>query len=110
MLQLLQIQGISSNALSTSILLHYRKRKITNLIKSKDGLVRCVESAVYQKQRNQVNNITRPAQLLVPTEIRNTDNDITNNKEVNKLTKDKKIRSQEEAEKNANILRKLDEY
>ena len=37
-----------------------QKGKITSLIKSKDGLVRGVELAIYQKQRNKVNNIKRP--------------------------------------------------
>ena len=32
--------------------LKWQKGKITNLIKSKDGLVRGVELAIYQKQRN----------------------------------------------------------
>ena len=43
-------------------------------------------------------------------EIMNNNNDITNNKEVNEPAKDDKIRSQQEATKNANMLRKLNEY
>ena len=42
--------------------------------------------------------------------IRNTDDDITNNKDVNEPAKDEKRRSQREAAKNANMLRKLNEY
>ena len=40
-------------------------------------------------------------------EITNTNDDITNNKDVNEPAKDEKRRSQREAAKNANILRKL---
>ena len=43
-------------------------------------------------------------------EITNTDDDITNNKDVNKPAKDEKRRSQREAAKNANTSRKLNEY
>ena len=50
-----------------------QKRKITSLIKSKDGLVHGIELAVYQKQWNIVNNIKRPVQLIAPMEITNTD-------------------------------------
>ena len=64
--------------------LKWQKRKITSLIKSKDGLARCVELGLYQKQRNKVNNM----------EITNTDDDITNTKDVNEPTKDEKRRSQ----------------
>ena len=56
--------------------LKWQKKKITSLIKSKDGLAHCVELAIYQKQRNKVNNIKRPVQLIVPIEITNTDDDI----------------------------------
>ena len=63
--------------------LKWQKKKITSLIKSKDGLAHCVELAIYQKQRNKVNNIKRPVQLIVPMEITNTDDDMTNNKDVN---------------------------
>ena len=42
--------------------------------------------------------------------ITNTDDDITNNKDVNEPAKDEKRRSQREAAKNANMLRKLNEY
>ena len=86
------------------------EREITSLIKSKDGLVRGVELAIYQKQRNKVNNIKRPVQLIVPMEITNTDDDVTNNKGVNEPAKDEKRRSQREAARNANMLRKLNEY
>ena len=40
-------------------------------------------------------------------EITNTNDDITNNKDVNEPAKDEKRRSQREAAKNANILSKL---
>ena len=43
-------------------------------------------------------------------EITNTKYDITNNKEVNEPNKDEKIRSLQEVTKNANMLRKLNEY
>ena len=43
-------------------------------------------------------------------EITNTDDVVTNNKEVNKPAKDEKRRSQREAAKNANMLGKLNEY
>ena len=43
-------------------------------------------------------------------EITNTDDDITNNKDVNELAKDEKRRSQREVARNANMLRKLNEY
>ena len=89
--------------------LKWQKGKITSLIKSRDGLVCSVELAIYQKQRNKVNNIKRPVQLIAPMEITNTD-DITNNKDVNEPAKDEKRRSQQEAAKNANMLRKLNEY
>ena len=52
----------------------------------------------------------RPVQLIVPMEITNTDDDITNNKDVNEPAKDEIRRSQREAAKNANMLRKLNEY
>ena len=68
--------------------LKWQKGKITSLIKSKDGLVRGVGLAIYQKQRNKVNNIKRPVQLIVPKEVTNTDGEITNNKDVNKHAKD----------------------
>ena len=68
--------------------LKWQKGKITSLIKSKDGLVRGVGLAIYQKQRNKVNNIKRPVQLIVPKEVTNTDDEITNNKDVNKHAKD----------------------
>ena len=90
--------------------LKWQKGKITSLIKSRDGLVCSVELAIYQKQRNKVNNIKRPVQLIASMEITNTDNDITNNKDVNEPAKDEKRRSQQEAAKNANMLRKLNEY
>ena len=90
--------------------LKWQNRKITSLIKSKDGLVCSVELAIYQKQQNKVNNIKRPVQLIVPMEIMNTDDDITNNKDVNEPTKDEKRRSQREAARNANMLSKLNEY
>ena len=90
--------------------LKWQKEKITNLIKSKDGLVRVVELAIYQKQRKKVNNIKRPVQLIVPMEITNTHDDITNNKDVNETAKYERKRSQREAAKNANIIRKLDEH
>ena len=92
------------------IRLKWQKGKITCLIKGKDGLVRGVELAIYQKQWNKVNNIKRPVQLIVPMEITNTDDDITNNKDVNEPAKDEIRRSQREAAKNANMLRKLNEY
>ena len=88
----------------------WQKGKIKILIKSKDGLVRSVEFAIYQKQRSKVNNIKRPFQLIVPMEITNTDDDITNNKDVNKPTKGEKRRSPREAARNANMLRKINEY
>ena len=74
--------------------LKWQKGKITSLNKSKDGLVRSVELAIYQKQRNKVNNIKRPVQLILPMEITNTDDNITNNKDVNEPAKDEKRRSQ----------------
>ena len=37
--------------------LKWQKGKITTLIKSEDGLVRGAELAIYQKQRNKLNNI-----------------------------------------------------
>ena len=40
-------------------------------------------------------------------EITNTDDNITNNKDANAPAKDEKRRSQREAAKNANVLRKL---
>ena len=92
------------------IRLKWQKGKITRLIKGKDGLVRGVELAIYQKQWNKVNNIKRPVQLIVPMEITNTGDDITNNKDVNEPAKDEIRRSQREAAKNANMLRKLNEY
>ena len=67
--------------------LKWQKGKIISLIKSKDGLVRGVELAIYQKQRIKVNNIKRPVQLIVPKEVTNTDDDITNNKDVNEHAK-----------------------
>ena len=72
----------------------WQKRKITSSIKSNVGLVRGIESAIYQKQRNKVNNIKRPVQLILPMEIMNTDGDITNNKDVNEPAKGEKRRSQ----------------
>ena len=66
----------------------WQKGKITSLIKSKDGLVRGVGLAIYQKQRIKVNIIKRPVQLIVPKEVTNTDDDITNNKDVNEHAKD----------------------
>ena len=87
----------------------WQKGKITSLIIGKDGLVRGVEFAIYQKQRNKKNNIKRPVQIIVPMEIMNND-DITNNKDVDEPAKDEKRRSQREAAKNANILRKLNDY
>ena len=42
-------------------------------------------------------------------EITNTDDDIINNKAVNEPAKDEKRRSQREAAKNSNMLRKLNE-
>ena len=69
------------------------EREITSLIKSKDGLVRGVELAIYQKQPNKVNNIKKPVQLIVPMGITNIDNDITNNKGANESAKDEKRRS-----------------
>ena len=90
--------------------LKWQKQKIKSLIKSKDGLVRDVELAIYQKQRNKVNNIKRPVQLIVPMKVMSTDDDITNNKDVKEPAKDEKRRSQREAAKNANMLRKLNEY
>ena len=90
--------------------LKWQKGKITSLSKSKDGLVRSVELAIYQKQRNKVNNIKRPVQLILPMEITNTDDNITNNKNVNEPAKDEKRRSQWEPEKNANMLSKPYEY
>ena len=74
--------------------LKWHKSKIKNLIKSKYGLVRGVELAIYQKEQNIVNNIKRPVQLIVPKEINNTDDDITNNEDVNEPAKDEKSRSQ----------------
>ena len=56
--------------------------------------MRSVELAIYQKQRNKVNNIKRPVQLILPMEITNTDDNITNNKGVNEPAKDEKRRSQ----------------
>ena len=93
--------------------LKWQKGKIASLIKSKDGLVRGVELVIYQNQRNKVNNIKRSAQLIVPMEITNTDDDVTNSKDVNEPAKDEKRRSQREAAKNAknaNIFRKFNEY
>ena len=85
--------------------LKWQKGKITSLIKSKDGLVPSVELAIFQKQRNKVNNdIKRPVQLIVPMEITNTDDDITNSKDVNESAKDDKRRSQREAAKNENMV------
>ena len=92
------------------IRLKWQKGKITPLIKGKDGIARGVELAIYQKQWNKVNNIKRPGQLIVPMEITNTDDDITSNKDVNEPAKDEIRRSQREAAKNANMLRKLNEY
>ena len=43
-------------------------------------------------------------------EITNTHDDITNNKDVNETAKYERKRSQREAAKNANIIRKLDEH
>ena len=80
--------------------LKWQNGKITSLIKSEDGLVRGVELAIYQKQRIKVNNIKRPVQLIVPMEITNTNDDITNNKGANEPAKDKKRRSQREAARN----------
>ena len=94
-------------SISSDETLKLQKEKITSLIKSKDGLVRGVKLVIYQKQRNKVHNMKRPVQLIVPMEITNTNDDITNNKDVNEPAKDKKRRSQREAAKNANILRKL---
>ena len=85
------------------------KEKISHL-KCQKGLGRRVELAIYPRQRNKVNNIKRPVQLIAPTEITNTDDDITNNKDVNESAKEQKRRSQREAAKNANMLRKLNEY
>ena len=68
----------------------WQKGKITSLIKSKDRLLRGVELAIYQKQRNKVNNIKRPVQLVVSMEIMNTDDDITNNKDANEPAKRRK--------------------
>ena len=85
------------------------KEKINHL-KCQKGLGRRVELAIYPRQRNKVNNIKRPVQLIAPTEITNTDDDITNNKDVNESAKEQKRRSQREAAKNANMLRKLNEY
>ena len=87
----------------------WQKGKITSLIISKDGLVRGVEFAIYQKQRNKKNDIKRPVQIIVPMEITSNDDDITNNKDVDEPAKDEK-RSQREAAKNANMLRKLNDY
>ena len=64
--------------------------KIISLIKSKDRLLRGVELAIYQKQRNKVNNIKRPVQLIVSIEITNTDDDITNKKDANEPAKRRK--------------------
>ena len=64
--------------------------KIISLFKSKDRLLRGVELAIYQKQRNKVNNIKRPVQLIVSIEITNTDDDITNNKDANEPAKRRK--------------------
>ena len=61
--------------------------------------VRGVELATYQKQRNKVNNLKRPVQLIVPMGITNTDDDIANNKNVNEPAKDEKRRIQREAAK-----------
>ena len=94
-------------SISSDETLKLQKEKITSLIKSKDGLVRGVKLVIYQKQRNKVHNIKRPVQLIVPMEITNTNDDITNNKDINEPAKDEKRRSQREAAKNANILRKL---
>ena len=43
-------------------------------------------------------------------EIENTDDDITNNKEVNEPTKDEKRRSQREVANNSNMLRKRNKF
>ena len=43
-------------------------------------------------------------------EITNTDDNITNNKDVNEPAMDEKRRSQREVARNANMLRKLNEY
>ena len=88
----------------------WQKGKITSLIIGKDGLVRGVEFAIYQKQRNKKNDIKRLVQIIVPMEITNNDDDITNNKDVDEPAKDEKRRSQREAAKNANMLRKLNDY
>ena len=88
----------------------WQKGKITTLIKSEDGLVRGGELAIYQKQRKKLNNIKWPVQVIVATETTNTDNDVTNIKEVNEPAKVKKRRSQQEAPYNANMLRKLNEH
>ena len=80
--------------------LKWQNGNITSLIKSEDGLVRGVELVIYQKQRIKVNNIKRPVQLIVPMEITNTDDDITNNKGAKEPAKDKKRRSQREAARN----------
>ena len=90
--------------------LKWQKGKITSLIKSNDVLVCGVEFAIYQKKRNKENNIKRPVQLIVPMEITNTDDDITNNKGANEPATDEKGRSQQEAARNVNMLRKLNEY
>ena len=74
--------------------LKWHKSKIKNLIKSKYGLVRGVELAIYQKEQNIVNNIKRPVQLIVPKEINNTDDDITNNEDKNEPAKGEKSRNQ----------------
>ena len=73
----------------------WQKGKITTLIKSEDVLVRGAELAIYQKQRNKLNNIKWPVQVIVATETTNTDNDVTNVKEVNEPAKVKKRRSQQ---------------
>ena len=90
--------------------LKWHKGKIASLIRVKDGLVHGVELKIYQKQRNKVNKTKRRVQLIVPTEITNTDDDITNNKDVNEPAKGEKRRSQREAARNANMFRKLNEY
>ena len=89
--------------------LKWQKGKIASLIKSKDGPVRGIELAIYQNQRNKVNNIKRSVQLIVPMEITNTDDDIANSKDVNQPAKGENRRSEREAAKNANIFRKLNE-
>ena len=63
-----------------------------------------------KNNETKVNNIKRPVHLIVPMEITNTDDDITSNKDVNKTAKYEKKRSQREAAKNVNIIRKLNEH